>query len=234
MKQLNWIFICGLFALPTSPVLSQTIVVQSGYTAARMSVTLDGTVMDGVLYRTLHTAHVGALAEFTLPRPWLAVGMGGMLQPKGCIVDQDFVTEDGISLEFKNYTEMWYAEVPVSLIFQKPLRTSRIFVSAGGYLGAGLGGRWGDSRWPLDGNNSPVRFSSKESIGYKRWDYGASLGCGIDLSRTRISCTYSRGFANLAHNTGDLIEWRVHNRYLNCSIGRTIALKSKKDPIPPL
>lgn len=234
MKQLNLIVFGGLIAFLPSPVLSQTMVVQSGYTAARMSVTFDGTVLDRVLYRTLHTAHVGALAEFTLSRPWLAVGMGGMLQPKGCVVDHEVVTEDGMSLEFKSYNEMWYAEVPVSLIFQKPLRTSRIFVSAGGYLGAGLGGRWGDSRWPLDGNNSLVRFSSRESRGYERWDYGASLGCGIDLSRTRVSCTYSRGFANLAHNTGDVVELRVHNRYLNCSIGRTIALKSKKDPSPPL
>lgn len=159
--------------------------------------------------------HVGITAETKMAEV-LGLETGVILDTRGA--------RNGSNSAFGSYEQDLnpiYATIPFNLKLKPAVGDLKLFVTAGPYVSIGLlgtikqsgtfGGFSGeeerDIRWGDDEDDDDLR----------RFDYGLSVGGGIQLSTLVLGVEYSYGLANIAPNRED--DNKMQNRMMRFSVG---------------
>ncbi|RRD00968.1 porin family protein [Prevotella sp. OH937_COT-195] len=95
---------------------------------------------------------------------------------------------------------------------------NKLFVEAGPYVAYSL---WGSSKVEKEGVSN-TRHDIFGKDGYKRFDYGLTLGLGVDLSnKIRVKCNYEFGIPNMMKNDAKF-EGTTLSTYRNGTIATTL------------
>lgn len=109
-------------------------------------------------------------------------------------------TEKGGKGSYGGHTftyNMDYLEVPLLMKYQHNFdRLTSIQPFAGVYASVGVGGKIKDF-------NERQAYSSFDDEGFKRWDAGLRLGCGLQFDHLYAEVGYDLGLANVSHDYFD-------------------------------
>ncbi len=125
-----------------------------------------------------------------------------------------------------------YLNVPLNVKVKFAVKNSKIFVSAGPYLGLGMGGTMSTktnttitSTNPLsqsseiksETEDTSIPWGSHDTDFLKKMDFGLGFGTGIEVKKIQIGVGYNLGFANISTNTENIPS--IKNKVLQISIG---------------
>lgn len=185
-------------------VKAQLFYAQGGVNFANITKDNDGNVQDA---NTLTSFNVGLLF-----RPGLSevvdIESGLLLSGHGAKAETYF---NGGNDYVKAKFNPLYLQVPLNLVVNIPLQSStKLFAHAGPYIAMGVGGKSKTETklGPIETNSSSsIKFnnddpltSGQEGAAYdrlKRFDYGANLGAGVQLSGFILKANYGLGLAKI-------------------------------------
>ena len=145
--------------------------------------------------------HLGAIAEFRLIKqlflqPGILITMKGSKYIVGNITTGS--TNGFSDFQFSGL----YSDIPLNLIYKFDLRSFKILLIAGPNIGSALRGKWTAS----DTTSSKVHFGKGADDDLKSFDFGISLGGGIEAGRIQLSSQYYMGLRTLSNLTPPLNE----------------------------
>jgi hypothetical protein len=170
--------------------------------------------------------HAGVLVDIPL-LPLLSVQPGLLITQKG----SKFTVGDNSGATYNEVTTRpLYLEMPVNVLLKIPLPNKvKIFAGAGPYIAAGITGKnamegrllgtpFSDKESIQYGNDDPDNNGSAYSGSIKRFDVGANLIAGLEISHMILNANYGVGLTNIkpgSSNGGD----KYKNRVFSVSVG---------------
>ena len=159
--------------------------------------------------------HVGLAAEFPINK-FLSIEPALIYNSKGARLEE---TISGINVSAD--LNLQYLDIPVNLkVHQQMEGGLKIFATAGPYLGIGLAGK---AKAKASGQGSSGSDEQKVSWGtsseddYKRPEFGATFGAGVEIKMVQVGISYDLGLSNIAANRDN--GYSVKNRVLKFSVG---------------
>jgi hypothetical protein len=213
MKNSNVFFMVLLMLMASQSVFAQArIGVKGGLNMASMLFEINGDPAFGDDLQALPGFNAGLIFDFPMGN-LLSLESGLTVNQKGYHILQEG-TLSSVDLRTRNY----FLDVPFMLKARLELGGIAAYLGAGPYVGFGLSGRTvGDFTVlgvPMSGD-SDVVWGNESGADFKRFDYGAVLGAGIEIKQVLIGLSYGYGIANLApQDNRDL-----RNRVLSLSLG---------------
>jgi len=137
--------------------------------------------------------HAGVVAEFKLFDD-LFLQPGVLISNKGSryIVGNN---TGGITTGFSSFQfSGFYADIPLNLVYKFNRHAFKLFLIGGPQIGYGFTGKWTATYETSSG----VHFGSGPEDDLKPFDYGISLGGGIEKGRIQISSQYYQGLRTLS------------------------------------
>ncbi|MBA2760726.1 MAG: PorT family protein [Segetibacter sp.] len=201
--------------------------VKAGVNFANLSVTDNGRVDDANM---LTSFHAGLGANLPLSERLT-------LQPALLLTGKGSKTKNGQSTGtsptyWKATSNPLYVELPVNLVAKIPLdEYIRIYVGAGPYVAAGVGGKN-----KVEGKTLGIAISSERDIIYsgdnpfthveensgygklKRFDYGLNALAGLDFNKFAIGANYGYGLAKINSNTANNASDKGKHRIFSLSL----------------
>lgn len=148
-----------------------------------------------------------------IAKPWLISN----------ISDYTKGAKDGASNAFASYEQdlnPFYATVPLHLKLRAGLGENNLFFYVGPYVSIGVAGKFKANGSLFGGTASEerdIKWGDGNNDDLRRFDYGASIGGGIEISKILLGVEYSYGLANLAPDTDD--GNKMQNRMVRFSVG---------------
>ena len=149
------------------------------------------------------TFNLGFAADFRLMRSPLALRIGGQYQPRGYWLT---TTQLRTGKSVRVNASLHYLDLPVDLVLTLGGERTKLYVSAGGYVGYGLYGRRvqrADSaifRTSADTvARSTQRLNAFASNSLNRLDYGLNFAIGFERNDFQFGVTYGHGLANASN-----------------------------------
>ena len=206
---------------------AQLFYAQGGVNFANITKDKDGAIKDA---NTLTTFNVGLMF-----RPGLSevvdVETGLLLTGQGSKAESFF---NGGNDYVKAKFNPLYVQLPVNLILNIPLQSStKLFAYAGPYVAMGVGGKskLETKLGPLETSNSTsIKFnnddpltSGQEGAAFnrlKRFDAGANVGAGVQLSGFILKANYGLGLTKInSKQTNNSDDQKNKYRTLSVSVG---------------
>lgn len=207
-----------------TPVPMPQFGIKGGYNSANISINSDGEVNDK---NSLSSFNAGAYVDLPL-LPILSIQPGLMVSGKGA----KYTVGNNTTASYRQVQiNPIYLELPVNAVVKLPLGgSSNIFLGAGPYAALGLGGKV-----RTEGSLLGVRFENEDNIQFgndepddngntnsgtlKRYDFGANVLAGIQLSRFTINANYGFGFTDVCPGADNRDDNNYKNRVLSFSVG---------------
>lgn len=211
MKKITVLLILFLSITITTDLFAQKFSVQGGFTMSSVqSKDDDGSYSDE--YSNRPGFHIGLLLDNPISES-LTFQTGALLNTKGFKYEDSIL---GTDLEFS--INPMYVDIPLMFKYGSySPNTSNFFGAVGGYFGIGVAGNA-----KVEGNgvsdSEDISWGSDESSdNLRRFDYGLSIGVGVETSTVIVSASYDLGLANIAvsHDNGTVLR----NRALKLTAG---------------
>lgn len=113
-----------------------------------------------------------------------------------------------------------YLEVPVNVLYNIHLRTSKIFIGGGPYYGLALSGSYNDIvtiNGTVNNTTSKLTFGG-ESGSLKKTDVGVNALAGIAF-KTGLLFSFNYGYGLTNVNNTNIASEKIQNRVLSLSVG---------------
>ena len=223
MKKILPLFAIILISYSTK---AQKVYVQAGANFANITNSKSGNVEKN---KMLTTINAGLVGNFKLSSV-VSLSPGLLFTGKGSKTKTTFTDNTYVTTKFNPY----YIELPIDLVFNLPLdMKNKIFVSAGPYIAAGVGGKsitdiviGGNTtsiERKIEYNNDNILTTEQEDAAYyklKRFDYGVNIGAGIKFNSFALKLNYGHGLSKINstqsdNNKDDLNKYRT----LSLSLG---------------
>lgn len=156
--------------------------------------------------------HVGGKVEYSFTNRLYLEG-GLLFSRKGHDFNALYYTDDaGNHNAVKMTTKNHYLELPIHLGFKFNInRGVSFFLSAGGYLGVGLFGKF---KYKSPDENYSVNLYTGDSE-YRRFDCGVGFRGGVELyKRIQLSVSYDWGLINIVKDASD---YKNRNAMFSCA-----------------
>lgn len=216
----------GILIVSLLTVSVQGQVLKGGLNFANITTTNDGDIDDANM---LTSFHVGLTGDWKL-LPMLHLQPGILFTGKGSKTQFGEPSDANYS---KATTNPYYIEVPVNLVFKTPTGPVRFFIGAGPYLAVGVAGKLEnegkvlgiaysnevDIEWSDD---DPTTLDYEEGAGYgimKRFDYGANILAGVELTKLVLGINYGHGLAKLQSGSNSSADDENKHRVFSVSLG---------------
>jgi hypothetical protein len=217
MKNLTKLIIVVIAFTMTTGLFAQDFAVKAGLNLSNMLMKEDGdTYSDDFKMRT--GFHVGATVEFPI-NELFSFETGLLLSTKGFKVSEE-ETYDGETYEYDEKLNLLYFDIPLTAKVSFDAGGVKIYGLFGPYLGMGLTGKY---KWEetyagdTESDEESVEWGSDADEDHlKRFDFGLTMGAGVEISSIQIGLTYGLGLANIS-SADD--EEQVNNRVLGISFG---------------
>lgn len=174
---------------------------------------------DEAIINPRSTFHGGVLVNFPFSN-LLSFETGVMYQNRG------YKSEDSgefLGVEFSSETDVriTYIDIPLTLRATFEVGELSIYAYGGGYAGIGISGE-GESKNTTAGMTTTITEDIEfgEEGQFKRIDYGALIGVGVEFGSIFIDAGYNIGLANVLDTGSD--DKDVNNRLLTLSLGYRI------------
>jgi hypothetical protein len=201
-------------------------ILRGGVNFANISITNDGDVDEANM---LPTFQVGILGDFKI-LPMLYLQPGLLFTGKGS--KTEYGEESDLNYS-RATTNPYYIEVPVNLVLKSPTGPVKFFAGAGPYIGIGVAGKlenegkvagisYSNERDIEFSDDDPTTLDYEEGAGYgimKRFDYGANIMAGVEISRLVLGLNYGHGFAKLQSGSNSEADDRNKHRVLSVTVG---------------
>ena len=158
--------------------------------------------------------HIGLLSESKV-NDGLGFETGILIDTRGA--------RDGSSNAFSSYEQdlnPYYATIPINLKLRLPMGDNSLFIYGGPYMSIGVAGKL-KSNGTLFGSSAneerEIKWGDTNNDDLKRFDYGFSVGGGIEINNIVLGVDYGYGLANIAPNTDD--GNKIQNRMVRFSAG---------------
>ncbi|MFT4032585.1 MAG: hypothetical protein QM669_09200 [Siphonobacter sp.] len=173
---------------------------------------------------------VGFARNLEIIPQMLGVQVGLRYNPRGYWAERKIADTEG-STRVRSWNSLHYLDVPVDLVLQVGGQRTKVYMSAGGYLGVGvfgqnkiksIGGAYTDTTTSGSGIASLIYEKQTHVNRLKpfkndlsRLDYGVNFAIGIRKGYTVFGLTYSQGLANLAMDNKEAIKNRAFGLFLS-------------------
>jgi hypothetical protein len=158
--------------------------------------------------------HLGSTIEFPT-NDFYSFEMGLILSTKG------FKISDKVDqYEYQQKLNLLYFEIPLTAKVAGDIGFGKIYGNLGPYIGWGISGKWKykesqNGETTISSQN--ISWGSTSGFDLKRFDYGLTIGAGIEVKTILFNLSYGLGLANIAsYAEGGNI---VKNRLLQVSVG---------------
>jgi Outer membrane protein beta-barrel domain len=153
--------------------------------------------------KSIFRIQAGINAEFPLgPNlKWLTMETGLIIKTKG----SDFsATGHGgkynstgyLFSNFDGETNLYYLDIPLSVKMYTSVEKTSLYFEFGTYLGIGLAGTQSHTSNDPQGSRK-ITWGFLPENDYKRFDYGISMGIGMNIKPIQIGLSYYLGLANI-------------------------------------
>jgi hypothetical protein len=203
------------------------VYLKGGLNLANISTTSDGRVDEA---KMLPSFHVGILSDMPLGDAF-SFQLGLFLTGKGSKTE---IYTTGVTTDnyYKVKTNPLYLEIPANFVFKVPFGTdSRLYFGAGPYVAIGVGGKTkGEQRFlgatssyekSISFNDDDPLTSGQEDASVnklRRFDYGANVLAGFEVSKFMIGVNYGLGFAKIGSAEANDDDFNKH-RVWSVSLG---------------
>lgn len=211
MKHVLKIFLVFFVVTLASPAFSQTLIgVQAGVNFANQHFEdEDGnTVSDD--FDPLMGFNAGIVAEFPLTSMF-SFETGLLASTKGFRMDMQ-ETIEGQQIGIEARVSLLYVDIPLKAKINFNMDNFTIFARLGPYVGMGITGRAKSELSFLgqtETDEEDINWGTTEDDDYRRLDFGATAGLGIEFLPIRVAVDYDMGLANIASVTNGTINNRV-------------------------
>jgi hypothetical protein len=209
MKNLIKIFVFVLVLAMSSESFAQIFRAKAGLNLSTMLYKDD----DGVYSDELKMKHgflLGATAEFPIDEMF-SFETGLLISTKGFKYDEDYVQKLNLT----------YLNVPLTGKAWFDVGGTKLYGLFGPYVGVGVGGKWkseDNGNGEMGTDEDKVEWGSDaEESDFKRFDFGLTIGAGVEISAIQIGLSYDLGLANISPDTEN--GNKVHTRALALSVG---------------
>lgn len=220
MKKLFFIVFIGLLSV-NAAAQETRFGIKGGVNTSNVTKDKDGNIDKN---NNLISCHIGAFVDMPL------VGEVFYFQPALLLTGKGVKYDLGAlgTIKYNPY----YADLQANFVFKLPIGTNslKVFAGAGPYLSAGLFGKakfenFGglgidksvDIKFTSDENGSSLDPDSYTNV--KRWDYGANILAGVEISRFVVSANFEYGLAKIQPGSKNSEDDFGKNRALSVSVG---------------
>lgn len=164
--------------------------------------------------------HVGAVVDFPLVS-LLSLETGVFYSTNGYNTTSS-VTIFGITTTTDYRLALSYLELPILAKMSYDLGKGSIFATAGPYISYGIAGK-STSVISVSGSSTSnttetdVVWGSDENSDFNPFDYGLSIGGGVQVNSFTLGVNYGLGLANVS--TTEVDGYKTNNRLLSVSAG---------------
>jgi hypothetical protein len=234
MKNLVSLTIFILFLSMTPASFAQNFGVKAGLNLSGMMIKQSDFFSYTDSYKMKTGFHIGPIVEIKV-FDFLSMESGIILNSKGYTgISEETINNE--TQELKDKKSLLFIDVPLTIKVPFSIGNSNFFGTAGGYAGMGLTGDNKISSYY--GNNiTKIKWGSEEgSDDLKQFDYGLTLGAGINLDPFRIGISYNMGLANLSpeSSSGSELGNKVLGISLSYIFGRAVKPVEEKPEVPAL
>jgi hypothetical protein len=211
MKSLKFVLLTLFVTVFGLSVFSQSFGVRAGLNMSNFEVKDDtDTYSDDYMF--LPGFHAGILAEVPVAGI-ISVEGGAFFSTRGFRFEDEMVLFDD-KVEIKYKTTLYYLVVPITAKATVDVGPVEIFGQLGGYVGAGLSGKYkGEytSGGLTNEEESDVKWGNDElEDDYKQLDFGLTAGAGVQVNKIRAGIAYDHGLANICPYSEN--NYRCNNR----------------------
>lgn len=205
MKNLIYLFIIVLLFSMPGQTNAQTYGLKAG---GHLSMMQFGTEEYAVPYNTIKSTysmsqgyHFGATVEFDILKH-LSIETGLSFSMRGLKFSQEDLVFGSSLLSSGGKTDLYYLEMPLNLIIPFRVDGLNFFGSVGPYAGYGLVGKKLSTytfEELTEKTNESIKWGAEAGISdFRRFDYGISVGTGIDIHPLQVGISYSLGLHNIS------------------------------------
>lgn len=162
---------------------------------------------------------IGLVADFPI-QGIFSFETGLMLSSKGYRENEEF-TEMGERYKYNSSLNLMYLEIPLAAKASFDLGGVRVYGNFGPYLGMGISGKY---KWDYsysgesDKGDETVNWGNDpENEEFRRFDYGLTMGAGVEINNLQIGLNYGLGLANVSSYNED--GFKANNRVLGLTVG---------------
>jgi len=137
--------------------------------------------------------HIGLQMEFLLSDVF-SVETGIYWSKKGAEINNHVYDQQYGSISWDSKMDINYIDWPVTIKVGLPIGdVVKVYVAAGGFLNWGISGKF-------DTGDGTEDVWGDEFEYLEKYDYGATFGAGIEVSKIQISASYDLGLADIGAN----------------------------------
>jgi len=197
-KLIIFIAVAVLFTY-SADSFAQTFGVRGGLNMSNMLSKSDAHTAD---LKAIVGFHIGGTAEFEIT-DMFSFETGLFLMTMG-------FKNEGELVDYK--TNLLYLNIPITAKARYELDNFNLYGLFGPYIGLGLSGKY-----KADDESVDVKWGSGDSDDLKRFDFGWTIGAGIEYEAFMAGLSYNLGLANIAAQTEG--GYKAKNRAFLISVG---------------
>lgn len=211
------IFVVIILLTTTTELRAQKFGIRAGLNLAHM-LWKDNDEIYSEDYNFKSGFHVGAIAELPITEVF-SFESGLLLSTKGFNITQG---SNILDEEFKKVStaNILYLDIPLTGKASLDVGGTKIFCQMGPYLSMGLSGN-GKAVFTEGGETSvderDIVWGSDKESDLKRFDYGLTMGVGVEINSIQFVLTYNFGIANISANRD--FGQTFTNRVIGISVG---------------
>ncbi len=214
MKNYKKLIILAALAFFAAPSFSQTFGLKAGLNLSNM-LDKDNDETYSKDYKMKPGFQIGPTAEFKINEKF-SFQTGILFSSKGFKMNY----KDDL-YEIKQKVNLYYLDIPLNFKGTFKVGSTKIFATAGPYIGLGISGNMkyeGTIDGEIESDSEPVNWGSdKENDDLKRLDFGLSAGAGLDFGSFMVGLSYNLGLANISTITSN--GNKAYNRVFGLSFG---------------
>ena len=228
-RVLYFLIVLFLYSMPSYAQGRQgknesNFVVKAGINFSNITVTDNGSIDKA---NALTGFHAGLLVD--LPLASFFSFQGGLLfTVKGAKTE---INADSVYSKVKTTSNPLYIEIPLNLVAKIPIGFAKLIVGVGLYGAIGITGK---NNVEIQLTNSASTYSNKDIVfdgdsnaipsrygfgNLKRFDYGANVLAGLELTRFTMTANYGIGFTNINLGSSNTMNDKYKYRVLSFSLG---------------
>jgi hypothetical protein len=214
-----------LFLIISKVTFAQTFTIKAGLNLSNMVIKDNSKI-----YSEDFNMNPGFHAEITYDYQFsnkFMVETGLLLSTKGFKQNESQTGTSGV-YNLSQTLDLYYLVIPYNgkLYFEK--LGMKIYVLLGPYLGLGLSGKRkleGNLYGSSSSNETKIKWGSESQNDLRRFDFGLTMGAGIQIKSLEIGISYDLGLSNMMPDDFNLYSTNIKSRVLAVSIGYLLNLK---------
>ena len=174
----------------------------------------------GADYKISAKFHAGLFAEFKAGKYTVQPGLIFSVKGNKAVQDSNTISfGKPVPLTVERNVNIYYLEVPVNVLYQRPVKLGTFYAGGGPYAAYGIGGRIRS----INKRNTYMKKGSVQQVEFgdasnelKAFDYGLNATTGLRLKNSMdLGATLGFGLANISNNSA----YKSFNRLVNVHIG---------------